>query len=299
LLNFEYNSSSDSQTAYVYDAYGRAATKTVTIDGLDFINEVTYDQYGRLFQNFDASGGNRGLAYSYKNGAVEKVYETRGSSTGQSTEYFKVLSVDAIGNIKSSIQGNGVNTSKNYDQSSGFLKSISTNGSVSVQNSDFEFDGLGNLRSRRDQNQLLNGQTLNEVFEYDVLNRMTSTKLNGLETLSLTYDLNGNILAKSDVAGTYNYGNPAANCVNNFAGPHAVTAVGSKNYCYDVRGNQTHAYSSGSNTRTIDYGYIDKPISISSQTGTTYFDYDTNNNRIKRTDTKSGSSQAQQILPTI
>lgn len=287
---------SNSTTIFTYDGFGRPASKTVTLDGVNFVSSTTYDQYGRLFQQFDPSGGHRGLAYSYKNGVIEKIYETRGSSSGQSTEYFKLLSVDARGNTATSVQGNGVITTKVYDPASGFLKSIDTSGTSTIQSLDYEFDGLGNLRARRDGNQYISGQYLNEVFDYDALNRLTSTKLNGQTTLSMSYFDNGNIQSKSDLSGSFGYGNASSFCTNNFAGPHAVTSRGTKNYCYDDRGNQTHAYNYGHEIRAIQYGHFDKPTSITTSTGSTAFEYDANDSRIKRTDTVSGSTETTYYL---
>ncbi len=283
--------STGSETSYLYDGFGRLSNKSVSIDGFVFNTGQTYDQFGRLFQKFDASGADRGLAYSYKNGTIATVYETQGSGLSQSTtKYYQVSSVDARGNVTLSTQGNGIDTVKIYNQAAGFLQSVSTGNSANVQSLSYEFDGLGNLRAREDKNQQINAQDLNEVFGYDALNRVNKTLMNSVETLSLTYAGNGNILSKSDVAGTYTYANPIASCSENSAGPHALTAVGTKSYCYDKRGNQTHTYSSSVVSREVQYSHFDKPLSIESSAETTDFQYDTNRNRIKRIDTKSAVS---------
>ena len=56
-----------SRQAFGYDALGRVSSSTTTIDNLTFTTSKTYDQYGRTFQHFDASGNSRGLRYGYNN----------------------------------------------------------------------------------------------------------------------------------------------------------------------------------------------------------------------------------------
>jgi YD repeat-containing protein len=48
---------------YVYDSLGRLDTVSTTIDSGQFAEQTTYDQFGRVFQQFDASGDDRGPRY--------------------------------------------------------------------------------------------------------------------------------------------------------------------------------------------------------------------------------------------
>lgn len=87
------------------------------------------------------------------------------------------------------------------------------------------WDRAHNLETRRDVN-----RGLTEGFVVDELNRLTSSTLNGVTTLTMSYDAAGRVTSKSDV-GAYAYDDPAH--------PHAVTTAGSSTFTYDVNGNCT------------------------------------------------------------
>jgi RHS repeat-associated protein len=86
---------------------------------------------------------------------------------------------------------------------------------------------MGNLTQRQDNN-----LGLTEGVWYDNDYRLSYTKLNGTQNLTMGYDLTGNITSKSDVAGgaTWTY-DPSRK--------HQVTQAGSSayNYTYDANGN--------------------------------------------------------------
>ena len=75
----------------------------------------------------------------------------------------------------------GVTTIKLFTDSTGRLEGINTDkGSTPLQDLDYQFDHLGNLTQRRDDE-----QNLTENFIYDKLNRVTS-----IETLYLGWSGN-------------------------------------------------------------------------------------------------------------
>jgi len=98
----------------------------------------------------------------------------------------------------------------------------SAGSTTNLQNLSYSWDLSGNLSSRVD-----NRQSLTESFTLDALNRLSTVKLNGVQTLSVTYDQAGDITNKSDV-GNYTYPAPTA------AHPHAVTAAGTWTIGYDA-----------------------------------------------------------------
>ena len=75
---------------------------------------------------------------------------------------------------------------------------------TSLQNLAYQWDKNGNLSQRQDLKQL---PTLTEVFVNDSMNRLTSSTLNGVGNLTVSYDEAGNITNKGDV-GPYTYGDP-------------------------------------------------------------------------------------------
>ncbi|MEE8339534.1 MAG: putative Ig domain-containing protein, partial [Xanthomonadales bacterium] len=257
-----------------YDSFGRPALVSTSQDGLQLADETTYDQHGRVFQQFDASGDDRGIRYHYNTrGYLEKLQEAREGSNG--AIYQHIQGMDARGNVTSMVLGNGVEAYATYQAQSGrieVLEAYDAQG-VELQYVTYRFDVVGNLESRRDTSQSRN---LDESFSYDGLNRLEQVMLaeNGgaaQSTLSLQYDASGNITYKSDV-GSYLYG-------QNGAGPHAVTRAGGISYSYDANGNQVSG-----DGRTITYTVFDKATRIAKGSEYTQFSYGIGNQRIRRLD---------------
>jgi YD repeat-containing protein len=119
--------------AYVYDSFGRVDIVSTTVGSDQFAEQTTYDQFGRVFQQFDASGGSRGVRYHYDGaGYLLSLREAREGTSG--VDYQMVGAMDARGNVTELTLGNNVKVSANYDAGSGRLSQIqavdlSTNGS--------------------------------------------------------------------------------------------------------------------------------------------------------------------------
>ncbi|MDP4529278.1 RHS repeat-associated core domain-containing protein [Alkalimonas delamerensis] len=175
-----------------------------------------------------------------------------------------------------------------------------------MQQWSYTFDGLGNLRNRKDELHRLRAisgsgsQAFDEHFDYDALNRLKEVRQGGSVSMALTYANNGNILTKSDVQGgaTYTYGSRPSQC-NRTPGPRAVSQIGTQSYCYDAMGNQTHQYNNGSLVRQIDYNAIGKASRIRSHSidtgsgrsvGETRFTFDGSRNQVRRHSTEQGKT---------
>jgi YD repeat-containing protein len=95
------------QRTYDYDGFGRVISASTSMDGLLLTEETTYDQFGRVFQQFDASGDNHGLRYVYNDQCYLAILkEAREGAGGK--EYQTVLSMDARGNVTQMALGSGV-----------------------------------------------------------------------------------------------------------------------------------------------------------------------------------------------
>ena len=109
--------------------------------------------------------------------------------------------------------GNGLVTKRTFSDR-GELEGILTrapNSSTNVQNNNYTYNPkTSNLHTRTD---LKNNRS--ELFEYDVLDRLTKAYLNNGLIHHMTYYPNGNIKTKSDV-GTYRYDTPR---------PHAISGI--------------------------------------------------------------------------
>ncbi len=257
-----------------YDTLGRPITTQETIDGENFTTSTTYDSQSRP----DTT--------SYPSGVVTKnTYDAQGTllkvaNNNSAETWWERLEVDARGNVTKARHGNGVETMRTFDPTTGRLTSIySYKGAEVIQDLTYTKDYLGNLTRREDKrlNQV-------ETFVYDNLNRVTqvdTTVAGSTNTVTMTYGITGNILTKSDV-GTYTYGEVHASCGTSFARPHAVTTVsGTKNatYCYDANGNMTSG-----DGRTTTYTAFDKPTQITKGGNTVNFYYGPDRKRFKRID---------------
>ncbi len=270
---------SDGFSRYLnYDQFNRLTQSVTSIESNLYYESSTYDGIGRLFQQFDASGNNAGLRFVYN--SLGYMIETRDASGNTSTaqSYQKIMAMDARGNITHTIAGNGLDTYQYFDAATGRIQDVNTG--ISAQELHYQWDNLGNLIYREDYS---GTKTLKENFSYDLLNRVTNATVEGRTGLNISYDASGNIVNKSD-RGNYTYG---GSCNGITAGPHAVTAAGSKSYCYDANGNQTSG-----DGRSISYTSFDKANEIEKNGHTTRFNYSPNRSRYLRQDeTASGNTK--------
>ena len=164
------------------------------------------------------------------------------------------------------------------------------------------FDDVGNVTQRNDQ---VTGR--NEVFGYaeggsnNLLNRLTSFTVTNSSALNKTYsyDAIGNMKSKSDVGDQYIYGAGSA-------GVHALTSIKNggtllRTFAYDANGNMTSDIDSvsSSNNRTMVYGSIEKPLTITKGSSAQIeFRYGTGRERYRRIDNVFENSTAVKIETT-
>ena len=262
---------------FEYDDLGRLSETRSTVGGLEFSEENTYDQFGRKFQAFDASGDYRGVRYRYNEyGYLDQLAEARDGS--EAIVYLDIEGMDARGNMSYALLGNGVEVFADHDEASGQLEMLEAYDASGreLQHVRYEFDVLGNLVQRTD---LSDANNLTENFSYDDLNRLLRVELTApaqgiatpTQTLAMQYGVSGNITYKSDV-GAFHYDEGSA-------GPHAVTRAGNNNYSYDANGNQVSG-----NGREIEYSTFDKPTRIVKGGQVTEFRYGIAHRRIARVD---------------
>jgi RHS repeat-associated protein len=117
-------------------------------------------------------------------------------------------------------------------------------------------------------------------YTYDGLNRLLSATNSYTSSLnqSFTYDNGGNLLTATGV-GTYAY--PAQGATS--TRPHAVSSAGTWAFTYDANGNQLTRAQSAVVNRTIAYDGENRPISVTTPTGTTTFAYGPDGARLKKT----------------
>ncbi len=268
---------------YAYDAFARSTSVLTLLDDDKYFSRTTYDKYGRVFQSFDASMENDSplgqLQIYSSDGFPIGVREAASGTSG--ILYNEVMALTARQQVRRE-RYHGTNalvSERTFDNNTGRLAAIKTgafSGSVvngTLQDWTTEWDRNGNLIKRRDQTA---GADWEEAFAYDALDRLetvTQTRAAGVitavNTLSLQYDQLGNITHKSaGVGGPANLGPYAyrsslgqTGC-SRIAGPHAVSLVADKSYCYDENGNNTLVRKNGSVIRSITYTGFDLPERI-------------------------------------
>lgn len=254
---------------FSYDVLGRPAAVVTQIDSQTFHQRLTYDHFGRAYQQFDASLlpvdviGSL-IQYSTEGYAI-RVREAANGLTG--LVYLETLEMDSRGNVTRDRMGgrSDLETIRGYDGNTGRLETILSGINGSLQHWSYGWDKHGNLKWRWNQAAGMAGEGVyndREEFDYDRMDRLVAvrrTMIGGIPAnvtaLSLAYDPLGNITSKNGIGYTYAArSSQSAPCAaGSIAGPHAVRQRGNKNYCYDANGNQTETWRNGQRIREVRY----------------------------------------------
>ncbi len=261
---------------YQYSDIGLPKKTTTTIQGETYETETYYDAFNRVVAIEYPTG------FRVVNHYNDYGYRHQISDDLDDTVLWTATAADARGNVTSSVQGNGVVTTRGYDALTGRISSINAvysggSSTLVVQNQNFYFDMLGNLEERHDL-RAREGTGYVEAFCYDSLSRLTSVGENTCGVGDITYDALGNFNQRTmsgGVVDTYSY-DPS--------NPYLLTNVSSSNgirtsYTYDANGN---IVSGGG--RTIDYTSFNKPERMTKDASVVEITYGPGKNRIKRVD---------------
>ncbi len=256
-----------TKSVHYYNAVGLPAIDLNTIDGRYFYTYTEYDGYYRVqsVRHFWRPAGHESPAdqpYSWQDFGYTYTYDGSGSTSKSylisltdslGRVWWDLPTYDYMDRVKTVRKGSGHWTQRTYKPEDGVVTAIKTGpsaGSMDIQNLAFAYDGLGNLTSR-------SGSGGSEAFEYDNLNRLTKSTVQGKPALSTAYDPNGNITAKADVSG-----NPVASYIYGGSRPHAVTSVTTGGATigldYDGNGNMV-TRSGGGQTWSTKWTGFDKP----------------------------------------
>lgn len=202
-----------SSQTFTYDNLGRKATELLNVNGQTYTTTYTYDNQSRIDRlTYPASG----LVLKHVYNAYGYLTELQNAGNNNSP-YWTLVAMDAKGDVTQQRFGNGVVTEQQYEAATNYLQRIkSTYNGTTLQEFAYQFNDLAHLMERQD---VKRGKR--ESFEYDDVNRLTLTSLNGTVRDTVRYDDLGNISYKSGV-GSYEYGG-----VNN--GPHRLLNVRTNN----------------------------------------------------------------------
>jgi len=244
--------------SYVYDSLGRPSSTTASAD-TSYQIDYGYNSSGALESltyPTSTSGYRLKLKYEYQNGNLVRISDFNAPANA----YWYGNISNARGQYTQEFLGNGLVINRVFDAITGWSKTIQTGigGGTGVQNLAYDWDLVGNLKTRRDVNQ----SNLTEQFFYDSLYRLDYSALGGVTNLDIAYDPLGNITSKSDV-GSYTY-YPTKK--------HQVASTSNGwSFGYDNNGNMT----SGRNA-TIVWTSFNYPSSIANGTDTSAFAYTPN-----------------------
>lgn len=199
---------------YGYDNLLRITTETSTIDNVPYVTTYGYDTYSNVNKVTYPSGVEVNRVYDV-NGNLTQV---TGGSPGAQTTLFNASAKNGSGMYTAYTLANNRTSQLTFEN--GFPKHFYTQ---NIQDLNFTWDYANkNLTSRQDY---LKGVT--ENFQYDALNRLTQSAINGQTPIDITYDGSptssmGNIAAKTD-AGNYTYRNDKKHAVAYITNPTAIS----------------------------------------------------------------------------
>lgn len=236
---------------FTYDNLQRLSTEKVTVDGTSYLAQYAYDAYSNPVKTTYPSG--LIITRTFDHDGTETAAKMGEGTTA--TSLFTATGMNGLGKYTAYTYGNGKASTETYNMALGVQTQSLTAG---IQNLNYTYDlQTGNLTSRKD---LI--KNLEEVFTYDNLNRLLTTKINNVQQLSVTYDGGtgsslGNIASKTD-AGNYVYNsskNNAVAFVTNPAGaqtPPAVISQQQQDVVYTAFGK---AATITENTYQLTYTY--------------------------------------------
>jgi RHS repeat-associated protein len=267
--------SPDGTKSSTYNALSQLESVSLAIDGESDVLEAgfVYDEFGRVATiNYPTPAGAPPFVVTQAYDAHGHTLAVRDSAT--TLPYWQLTEVDNAGRFRTEMFGNDVTTERSYFPDKQALKSIVTeHGGAMVQNLAYDYDARLSLKSRTD---MLQPQNKTERFRYDPLDRLTCAYFSPTENASVpcaySYDYapSGNLIVKSDIGGTLSY--------TDTLHPHAVTTAGSDSFTYDAVGNQITRPGA-----TLTYTPFNLPKTITQGTGTITFDYDGDEQRIRKT----------------
>ena len=200
-------------TAWTYDAVGRLAMRTDTVDGLAFTVTYAYDAQDNLASVTYPSGRQVGYAYD----PLSRI--TRVFNVATDVTYDDQFTYHPSGALASYRAGNGVVTTLTYHPTRQWLDRLEVGTAGALLDLDYAYDGVGNITGIADPR-----PGLSQTFLYDPLDRLTSAQ-GGYGTLSYTYDAHGNRQTANSL--TYGYS----------GNPFRLQQVGTVTLTYDPNGN--------------------------------------------------------------
>lgn len=216
---------------YTYTTLGQleAVTRSITAGGQTHITTsiAFYDPLGR---NYRTQIDDRFFQNTYdpNTGEVIALFD---SDSGDI--YWEAAGYDSFGRLALEGRGNGTAQRVIAEDATDLTTDIDTyspDGTI-ARSYDFTWDQRGNLTSRSWLN--AKGNEHSEVFSYDSLDRLATSRVDGLDMVTRTYTPTNHLLSKSD----YLDGELYLYAQGGGAGPSTPSRIGDRRFHYNANGN--------------------------------------------------------------
>jgi len=280
------NDTSYLTTNYEYDNWLRAV-RTTDSTGYNS-GTITYDLNGNVLTNTDANGNVTTNTYDALNRVLtSKTVNSKDSSKNVSKSY----EYDNMGRISRAIN-NDLTTTYSYDDLGRKIEEIESKDGYSTFKG-FFYEGVSQYTRQQIvgiNNLLMYSYT---SYEYDGEMRLIKVKETGEETVSYTYDRNGNKKSETlanGVISTYDYNN--ANRIVKLVNKKGNSTISSYEYSYYLDGSDAcKVHSENGIIETTEYEYdglkrlTNEEVKKGNTTDTYSYEYDDYGNRSKMTAT--------------
>ena len=282
--------SSESDTSYLtteyeYDNWLRPV-RTTDSTGYNS-GAITYDLNGNVLTNTDANGNITTNTYD----ALNRVLTSNTVNPSDSSKNVsKSYTYDNMGRITQTVS-NGLTTTTIYDSLGRKYTETEYDGNGYSIFRGYFYEGVSQYVSKE-----LTGQYhllfySSKTYEYDSEMRIVKVKESGSETVSYTYDANGNKKSETlanGVVSTYTYNN--ANRITNIVNKSGNTDISSYEYSYYLDGSDACKVTEENGIiETTEYEYdglkrlTEESVEKGNNTDTYSYEYDDYGNRSKMT----------------
>ena len=312
-----------NKTTYTYDKNGRVTTQT---DALGNATNYTYNGYGDLTEITNANGDKTLIEYNtdglktkvtFPDGAtIEYKYDVLGRLIETKDKLGRVSKTeyDSFGRVAKVTTPNGKFVEYKYDAVGNLIKIVDEQGNElkseynELGQATKKYDTLDNLLTEKEYNALglptviKDGTGRDVTFQYDSLNRLTSSTLSDSISASALYDALGQISTITDPKGhetTYEY-DAMGNLIKEIdplgkttsysydIGGRLITLTNPNkktiNFIYDKLGNIKKITFDDNNSITYSYDKLHNPTSIKDALGEINYEYDKLSRVTKRKD---------------
>ena len=267
-----------SKSEWTYTNRGQQATQTDTVSGLSGTRAFSwaYDTAGRT-TSITYPGGEV-VDYTYDE--AWRQTSVCSAPTSYNICYASYATYTALDQPSQFTLGNNLNQVYTYSSPMQRLQQMQVGPNLGLYNRSYTYDAVGNVATTTND---IPNPTHTNTYTYDHRDRLTRWQLNTSPSVdeSYQYDEIGNITNKAGVS--YDYGNYTHG--SGAGGPYAIRNSG---FTYDNNGNMTGSPTfAGSPSRTYVWTPQNLPSSITSGGVTETYDYNADDERIKKV--RSGS----------